>query len=420
MKLQTEVEAGRAGALRGRVGVAVMVLGAAAFGVHAADVPSPREPALKAYADVRYRLETVDQDGIARSAIASTLRARLGVRTREWHGLSALLEGEAIGPVGGERYNDTVNGRTQYPIVADPGDDSINQAWLRWRWGQRFELNAGRQAVNLDNQRWIGSVGWRQNDQTLDGAGVSVKPRAGMSLSYSHVWRVNRVFGRDSAQGVYGHNRIHLIRLAQDIKGAGTLVAYNYLLDLPDAPAASARTLGARFAGSHALGISTLKLLYAAEYARQSDYGRNPRDFGLDYWLVEPGIASGPWSLKLGYERLDGNGIVALQTPLATLHAFNGWADKFLTTPPNGLRDMYGDATWKMAGSGLLRDTSLRLAYHDYHSVSASQRYGTEWNFLVSHPVGRHFVAMAKYASYDADRLASDTRKLWLQMEAKF
>lgn len=408
------------GVLAGRTGLAFIALGAAAFGAQAADAPPKPEPPLKAYADVRYRIETVDQDGIARSAVASTLRARLGVRTREWQGLSAVLEGESIGHVGDERYNDTVNGRTQYPTVADPKDDSINQAYLRWRWRNRFELNVGRQAVNLDNQRWIGSVGWRQNDQTLDGAGLTIKPLAGMSLSYSHVWRVNRVFGSDSAQGTYDDNHIHLVRLAQDFKGVGTLVAYSYLLDMPDAPAASSRTLGVRFSGSHALGASKLKLLYAAEYARQSDHGRNPRDFGLDYWLLEPGIASGPWSVKLGFERLEGNGTVALQTPLATLHAFNGWADKFLSTPANGLRDVYGDATWKLAGPGLLKDTSLRLVYHDYHSVNASLRYGTEWNVLVAHPIGKHFTASAKYASYDADRLATDTNKLWLSLEAKF
>jgi hypothetical protein len=75
---------------------------------------------------------------------------------------------------------------------------------------------------------------------------------------------------------------------------------------------------------------------------------------------------------------------------------------------------------WKLAGPGLLKDTSLRLVYHDYHSVNASLRYGTEWNVLVAHPIGKHFTASAKYASYDADRLATDTNKLWLSLEAKF
>jgi hypothetical protein len=321
--------------------------------------------------------------------------------------------------VGAEHYNDTVNGQTRYPTVADPKDSSINQAYLRWRWHDKFEANAGRQAVNLDNQRWIGSVGWRQNDQTLDAAGVTLKPVKGMSLGYSHVWRVNRVFGRDSAQGTWRDNSIHLVRLSQDLPGFGSIVGYGYLLDIPDAPAASSQTLGARFSGSRAIGPK-VKLLYAVEYARQSDYGDNPRDFGLDYLLIEPGVGIGPLTAKLGYERLEGNGAVALQTPLATLHAFNGWADKFLTTPVNGLRDVYGDVAWKLKGPGVLKDTSLRLMYHDYQSVAASVSYGSEWNFLVSHPVGAHLTALAKFASYNADGFATDTKKYWMALEAKF
>jgi hypothetical protein len=409
----------RLSALRYGARTVVLVLGGSVLAAQAAETPSKPEPAIKAYADIRYRLEFVDQDGIAKGAAASTLRARAGLRTREWQGLTGVVEGETISHIGTERYNDTVNGQTQYPIVADPQDSSINQAYLRWRWHDKFEANAGRQAVNLDNQRWIGSVGWRQNDQTLDAAGVTLKPVKGMSLGYSYVWQVNRIYGKDSPQGVWRDNSIHLIRLSQDLPGFGSIVAYDYLLDIPNAPAASSQTLGARFSGSRAVGPK-VKLLYAIEYARQSDYGDNPRDFSLDYLLLEPGVGIGPLTARLGYERLEGNGTVALQTPLATLHAFNGWADKFLTTPVNGLRDVYGDAAWKLKGPGVLKDTSLRLAYHDYESVHASVHYGHEWDFLVSHPFGAHLTALAKYASYNADRFATDTKKFWMALEAKF
>jgi hypothetical protein len=409
----------RAGALAGRAWVAIMILGAPALAAQAADAPTKPAPPLTGYADIRYRLEWVDQDGIADSATASTLRARLGLKTGEWQGLSGVIEGEAVMHIGAERFNDTVNGQTQYPIVADPKDSSVNQAYLRWRPSKLFELNAGRAAVNLDNQRWIGSVGWRQNDQTLDTAGLTLKPMAGMALGYSYVWRVNRIYGRSSPQGAYKGNSIHLIHLSQDFKGFGTLVVYDYLLDIPDAPLSSSQSLGARFSGSHAAG-SSVKLLYAIEYARQSDYGDNPRNFDLDYWLVEPGIGVGPVSVRLGYEELQGNGTAALQTPLATLHAFNGWADKFLTTPANGLRDVYGDAQWKLAGPGVMKDTLLRLAYHDFKSTHDSVNYGTEWDFLVSHPLGPHFTVLAKYAGYSSDNFATDTNKYWMQVEAKF
>ena len=120
------------------------------------------KPRITPYADIRYRLELVDQDGLPEDATASTVRVRAGVKLGEWSGLSALVEGEAIARLGPADYNDTVNGRTQFPVVADPTDVLLNQAYLRWRPDAACEATVVRQAVNLDNKRWIGSVGWRQ------------------------------------------------------------------------------------------------------------------------------------------------------------------------------------------------------------------------------------------------------------------
>ena len=371
------------------------------------------------YADIRYRLELVDQDGLAEQASASTLRVKAGVRTAEWHGFSAVVEGEAIVVVGETSYNDTVNGKTAYPVVADPSDVLLNQAYLRWRPMAELEMAGGRQAVNLDNQRWIGSVGWRQNDQTLDAVRVTARPAKGASVDYFYAWRVNRVFGPESPQGIWRDTEIHGVRAAYTIKNVGTLSAYGYWLDVPSSPASSNRTLGVRMAGELPVG-GKASILYSAEYARQHDHGANPRSFGLDYWLFEPGVKAGPVTLKAGYERLEGNGTVGLQTPLATLHAFNGWADKFLTTPASGLRDVYLDAGYKVPGKGPLAGLVLRAAWHDYGSTTGGIAYGQEWNALASYPLGKRFTLTAKLARYDADAFATDTTKLWFQIEAKF
>lgn len=371
------------------------------------------------YADIRYRLELVDQDGLAEQASASTLRVKAGVRTAEWHGFSAVVEGEAIVVVGETSYNDTVNGKTAYPVVADPSDVLLNQAYLRWRPMAELEMVGGRQAVNLDNQRWIGSVGWRQNDQTLDAVRVTARPAKGASVDYFYAWRVNRVFGPESPQGIWRDTEIHGVRAAYTIKNVGTLSAYGYWLDVPSSPASSNRTLGVRMAGELPVG-GKASILYSAEYARQHDHGANPRSFGLDYWLFEPGVKAGPVTLKAGYERLEGNGTVGLQTPLATLHAFNGWADKFLTTPASGLRDVYLDAGYKVPGKGPLAGLVLRAAWHDYGSTTGGIAYGQEWNALASYPLGKRFTLTAKLARYDADAFATDTTKLWFQIEAKF
>ena len=375
--------------------------------------------AVTPYADIRYRIELVDQDGLAEQATASTVRIRGGVKTAEWNGLSAVVEGEALAVLGGASYNDTVNGKTAYPVVADPPGVLLNQAWLRWHPVAELEATAGRQAINLDNQRWIGSVGWRQNDQTLDAVRVTARPAKGASLDYFHGWRVNRVFGPDSPQGIWRGADIHGVRAAYAIRNVGTLSAYGFWLDIPSSPASSSRTLGVRLAGELPVG-GKASLLYAAEYARQHDHGANPRSFGLDYWLIEPGVRLGAVTLKAGYERLEGNGSVGLQTPLATLHAFNGWADKFLTTPANGLRDVYLDAGYKVPGKGPLAGLALRAVWHDFRSTTGGIAYGREWNALASYPLGQRFTLTAKLARYDARAFATDTTKLWFQVEAKF
>lgn len=373
---------------------------------------------LKPYVDLRYRLETVDQDGLPRNTTASTVRIKAGIETIEWQGLSAKLEMEAISNVGAEKFNDTLNGKTQFPVVADPEDVVLNQAYIRWRHGGIVDAKAGRQAINLDNQRWVGSVGWRQNDQTMDAALVTVTPVKGFSATYGYSWRVQRIFGPDSPRGTFRNNDIHLIRASYKAPVIGNITAYAYLLDIPDAPGASSQTYGVRLAGKQDLGGA--KLLYTAEYARQSDHGSNPASFQHDYLLLEPGFAAGPVTVKVGLERLEGDGTTALQTPLATLHKFNGWADKFLNTPANGLRDLYGDIVVKPGGPAWLKGTIFRALYHDYKSTRGDLDYGKEWNFLIARSLGKHVSVSLKYADYDSDGFATDTQKFWFTTQFKF
>jgi len=101
---------------------------------------------------------------------------------------------------------------------------------------------------------------------------------------------------------------------------------------------------------------------------------------------------------------------------LATLHKFQGWADKFTTTPPNGLRDLYasGGYSWKkVAGLNLV---GAAIIYHRFDSERLDVAYGREWDAMVSAKRGR-WTATAKLADYRAKSFASGTRKIWLMLE---
>lgn len=108
---------------------------------------------------------------------------------------------------------------------------------------------------------------------------------------------------------------------------------------------ASTATYGVRWFGS-ALQQGTGPG-WTVEYARQSGYANNPDSYGVNYWLIEPRWTVQGITAKAGLEQLGGNGVHALQTPLAALHAFNGWYDQFATMPAGGLQDRHFAITGK-------------------------------------------------------------------------
>ncbi len=367
-------------------------------------------------ADMRYRFENVDQAGKSNDANASTLRTRFGYRTGGYHGLSLLLEGVNVTVLGLHDYNDTVNNRTAFPVVADPPLTQVNQAYLQYRGPLNTRLRTGRQRIKLDNDRWIGNVGFRQNEQTFDALSVVSGALPATTLTYAYLWRVNRIFGVDSPKGVL-HTDAQVIHGAWRGLPDATLVGYAYLLEFDNAPALSSATYGARLTGR--LPVAGVRLLYTAEYARQSDYGNSPTSFGLDYFLGTGGVAYGPFFLKAGYEILGGNGTHSVQTPLATLHAFDGWADVFLTTPAAGLRDL------RLHAGAAYLGAHLDAVFHRFTPDDGAPAFGNEWDLQLKRTFTRHYTLGLTYADYHANEPGTgtfnhDTRKLWIWAQMHF
>jgi hypothetical protein len=178
------------------------------------------------------------------------------------------------------------------------------------------------------------------------------------------------------------------------------------------------QTYGLRFQGERPL--STIKLGYIASYATQKDRGDNPLDFSNDYCMAELTGTYRQFSLGTGYEVLQGDGVKGFTTPLATLHKFQGWADKFLTTPANGLEDLYVNFGFQKKGFGPLETLGLTASWHDYSSERLNIDYGQELNIQLQGKYHR-FTGTLKYADYNAHTTTPiavrDTSKLWAQVD---
>lgn len=374
----------------------------------------------KANVELRYRYEEVDQDGIDGGAYANTLRTRLRFATAEWAGWSSLVEWDNVTMIGDDNYNDTRNKQLSYPLVADPEGSGINQAYIKYTGFDKTAIIAGRQRVNLDNQRFIGSVGWRQNEQTLDGGMVEYKGVDKLTATYGYFSNVSRVFGpheepKGSPPDDLGGD-IQVLNLKYALSDMFTVTGYGYLLDINDAPAMSSQTVGLRFTGKIPVA-SDYKLGYSAEYADQQDYTNNPVEYDADYALAELTFGNASWELLAGYELLGSDdGKAAVQTPLATLHKFQGWADKFLVTPTVGLADTYVGGTVKFY------DYAFTAVAHEYKGDENGDDYGTETNLQVAKTFAKNYTLTLKYADYQSGDVATitDTSKIWLMAEAKF
>ena len=124
------------------------------------------------------------------------------------------------------------------------------------------------------------------------------------------------------------------------------------------------------------------------------------------------------YGISVGMENMEGNGVKGFATPLATLHKFQGWADKFLATPPNGIEDKYVNLSANFKAAGGLDTLGIVVSYHDYEAERIDADYGSEINVSLAAKYKKVSV-MLKFADYDEGVLASarNTQKLWMQVE---
>lgn len=367
--------------------------------------------------DFRYRYEFVEDDGFDKDANASTLRTRLGFQSGVWRGWDFNIEANDVRHVLTNNFNaggGTTPDRTDYPVVADPKGTRLNQGYLNYTGIEDWGFKIGRQRINLDNQRFVGGVGWRQTEQVFD-AGTVAWGTDKADFSATYVQWVRRIFGQESPVGKHRQDGTVLLNggLATPI---GKLRGYYYHIDNDDAPAFSTGTIGARLTGKPAIN-DDWSIRYEAEYAHQNDAGNNPVNYSADYVHLSAAAVTGIFDFGLGWELLGGDngddGYAAFRTPLATLHKFNGWADQFLSTPTNGLSDLY--LTFKATPGDFIFDTR----FHNFEADSGSADFGSELDFRAGYKFTNRFRGDLFLAVFDADNDVAgfeDVTKFWVQV----
>jgi hypothetical protein len=340
--------------------------------------------------------------------------------------LSGFAEFEDVSHLGSDKFNAAgTNGEPGYALVADPEGTEVNQAYLQYdAFDTTFKF--GRQIITYREapfHRHIGTIGWRQNWQTFDAFSIVNKSLPNTTLSYAYIDKVQSIFGDDGNVAPFGVESgeiemdSHLFNVQYTGLPIGALEGYAYLLDYEDSAdnsPFSRATYGARLSGAKPVN-DAFKVVYTAEYATQDDYADGEMD-QQDYYLLELGGVYKGWLLKLSHEFQEGDGTTSFRTPLGTNHAFQGWADKFLLTPPAGLEDTFVTLVGNVFGAKLVAQ------YHDFETDEGSLDAGDEFDIMLQKTFKQHYTLGVKYADYNADDEfgGTDTEKFWLWGEVKF
>jgi len=381
---------------------------------------------IKVKGELRPRYESAEvKDNNIDKANAFTMRTKLSVSAElfEIENLTATVGITSVNNFGYTKYNSSNNGQTQYDKIVDPQQAMISNASLDYKTG-KTALHAGRSAVNLDNQRFIGTVGWRQMDRAYDTAYIANNSVENLNLLLAYVYGFQGV--KEQAEAI--DTKSILLHAKYKVMDELTVTAYDYML------ASIHDTMGIALTGNINAGA---KLNYRLEYAVQGDatmeYAGVAAKADATYLNVDLGVNANGILAGINYEVLSGvsgGTTTAFSTPLATGHKFNGWADMFLGTPTGGLKDANIRLGYKAKGFG-----KLLAVYHDFKAeTSMSAKVGTTDNlgseidavYVNKVPGVNGLTGLLKFASYSKGDVTSianatfDKQVAWVQLDYKF
>ena len=364
----------------------------------------------------RLRWEHVAETGLDETSVI-TNRTRFGYGTKALNGLSFYAELENNTPFDrsdgrSDASGAPAQGTVTKAVVADPEEVELNQAYIKYVFQGDIKLDviAGRQRIILDDARFVGNVGWRQMEQTFDAVRINTDLGVeNFNLTYIYVWQMNRIFTEESIAGLAPlDSQTHLINTSYKFNDALKLTGFAYLFDLSNDAAGDANsnaTYGVTASGKVAVD-ENLNVVYSLTYATQSDYADNTTKYSADFFAADGKLVAKDLGFGgVGYQKLGSdNGTAAFQTPAGTNHAFQGWADVFLTTPPAGLQDLY-----VYAGTTFPCGTKVKISYHDFDAAKGGE-LGSEIDVVLSKKLNKNWSVLSKLASYNGGSSANADR----------
>jgi len=231
-----------------------------------------------------------------------------------------------------------------------------------------LNAKAGRFRINLNNQRFIGSVDWRQMPQTFDALYISMQTFKTFKGEFFYILGRKGVLNSlstDTFKKNQPFNYSPVVNLVY--KPLKELTFKLYYIDLKR----NSLTIGG------ILNLNKLFFNFRGEYASQKNklVGKN-----TDYFHLKLNKNFSKFSLTLGWEYLG----KYLITPLATLHKFNGWNDVFLKY--TAIDNAYGLKDFYISSSIFTSVGTLVFTLHNFRSVktlpTSTRKFGNEYDFL--------------------------------------
>jgi len=370
--------------------------------------------------DFRLRYQSLNRDDFAENGQALTLRFHGALEAKIFDKTSFLAEIEGVTALIDD-YNDGTGNLLEFPVIPDPEGIELNRLQVITEAIPQTRVTIGRQRLALDDWRFIGAFPFRQNDQTIEAVRLEITAFGSGILDVGYFNKVHRPLGNNNINGVFrGDSFFANYNLATKI---GRVSIFHYATELETGPEGilrnieSSQTTGARVLGRR--DWEDFSIVWEGSYARQRDYLDNPNDYAADYGLAELTLKPGAFSFNIRGEVLGSDNGVAVQTPLASLHRFQGFSDQFLSTPDDGIRDYSTTVQYDFGQIGPFSDVKSFARHHWFEADTDGRNYGRELNLSLKAKFNKIGFAL-EYADYKAETFSSDTKTVFLTTKVSF